>query len=212
MKRPFHYWLLLPLFFLLSGCGEYEEKTREVGYKGLAKIDRFLAAQRFATGMGKEAFSYAGAPTLPPPAGASLILPAVSLQSEGQLSDIADWALAGGNLIVYLDSGEAQWRAGLADEENYETFLTYFGFAQVENESFPEDPFLEEDSEGDEEPENNSEEQVAEEEEESYIFFRSEAYKVDFNSPYLITSTDLDDDEAGAVSSYDYGEGAQRNF
>jgi len=194
MKKALHWMGILVLFFF-SSCGEYEEKERVLGYKGLAKFDRFLAAQRFSSAMGKEAFSYAGSPTMPPPADVTLILPAASLQSEGQLSDISDWTSAGGHLIVYLDGGRDEFEGRnheRSTEQDYEPFLSYFGFAQERVEK------------RDEEDEDSSGEAV----EKSYVYFRGEPYEVDFYSPYIVASTDLDDDEAGRVSSYDYGEGA----
>ena len=40
-------WLIGLLCFLVVGCGSYRTIIREIGYKGKARLDAYLAAERF---------------------------------------------------------------------------------------------------------------------------------------------------------------------
>lgn len=204
MNRRLSSRLLFGLvLLLLAGCGEYEEKTREVGYKGLAKIDHFLAARRFADEMGLKASSYSGAPTLPPPEGASLIIPAAALQSTGQLEEISQWALDGGNLIVYLTlQEEPKWQQ--TEIEDFQPFLDYFGFSCEEAGKIAV-----------EEAEEPSEENFEREGEkgariQAVYHERDEPYETDFSPVFYFEDTEYPSEDGGraAFLYYDYGEGS----
>ena len=177
MKRYLWVWSLVLLF--LVGCqGEYEEKEREIGYKGLAKINRFLAAERFANEMGLKASSYAGAPTLPPPPGATVILPAEALQSVGQLEEITDWMLEGGNLVTYLTTAEKRpfgFDEDQRDEVTEEGFLPFLEYYGLE---------LDYRSRGDQEKETLWGQRV------SSVNLGGETYLTNFRSPYYIKDLD----------------------
>ncbi len=191
------------IFFLLSSCGEYEEKEREVGYKGLAKINHLLAAERFAEKMGWEAESYRGVPSLPPPAGITLVLPAESLQSEGQLSQIEEWMQAGGHLVAFLslqdeDALTLRSSENKQEVEPFQAFLDYFSFELV--------PHLE-----------RADDQDAAEEDYTWMrgrtitqtpFNDEEPYLVNFRSRYLLSDPDFPEQGARVFQSYDYGEGS----
>lgn len=185
------WWLLSLLVLLLTGCGEYEEREREVGYKGLAKINHLLAAERLANEMGLKASSYAGAPSLPPAPRTTLVLPADALQSEGQLEEISDWVSEGGNLIVYLtlqNKRKRAWNSEGEKEEPFQVFLDFFEMAVEENEA--------------EEGSSMRGEKV-----ESLAFAEEEPYETDFRSPYLLSDKEAPETGSKAFFSYNYGEG-----
>ena len=174
---------------LLVGCGKYEEREREVGFKGLAKINHLLGAERLANEMGLKASSYAGAPTLPPAAGTTLMLPAESLQSVGQLNEMEEWLFEGGNLIVYLTL-ENRKRFSRNDENAtapYRAFLEHFSLRAE----------LAEDEEGKRESAHIT----------SLGFEDDEEYQTDFKTPFLITDDDYPDQAPKAFYSYEYGDG-----
>ncbi|WP_411847686.1 DUF4350 domain-containing protein [Roseibacillus persicicus] len=192
--------LLLVTAFLLAGCGKYEEREREVGYKGLARINHLLAAERMATQMGLKASSYAGAPVLPPPYGTVLVLPAASLQSEGILEEISDWVDQGGNLIVYLTLQNEGYDlfSGTDQDPPFQAFLDYFAL------DFDKQPMR---IISREEGESGKSERVWGEKIEWVDFVREDSYQTDYHSPYLLTDLDYAEDEASAFQSYDYGLG-----
>ena len=197
MSRPLFFLGLL--IFFLTGCGgEYEEKEREIGYKGVAKLNRFLAAERLASELGMKAFSYAGAPSLPPPPGTTLILPAEALRSVGQLDEVSDWVLEGGNLIAYLTAdNEPPFRLGVGEEEldqPFEEFLDYFGF-DVWSDGSEDEMEKETDSDAEESPIK------------VVTFDGVQSYKTSFKSPYLLVDSDYPAGGVNAVYSYQYGEG-----
>ncbi|WP_200390305.1 DUF4350 domain-containing protein [Roseibacillus ishigakijimensis] len=172
---------------LLAACGRFEEKEREVGYQGLAKINHFLAAQRLAEEMGLAAGSYAGAPALPPPTGTTLVVSAASLQSEGQLWEISQWMDEGGHLVVYmvLQNKDWLWYESSDFDDYFAPFLNYFQLAL----EFPG---------GDEKAKKVS----------ALAPFGLGTYATEFETPFLID--DLEDYEAPAESirSFDYGGGS----
>lgn len=96
-------WLLLPLAALLgTGCdqnGQYETREEIVGYKGAARYNPWLAAERFLSRTGTPA------QTLPmlgdlPATSATIFLPLDSVSSRGEARTLLRWALTGGHLIV----------------------------------------------------------------------------------------------------------------
>ena len=197
-------WVVFIVLFSLVGCkkrdGEYVEKEREIGYEGEAKINRFLAAERFLEKMGLKASSYGGAPSLPPPEGATVILPAASLQSQGQLAEITDWMMEGGNLIAYLTSEKERpflWgpEGPQDEEEGFVTFLDYFGL-EVDYRHAAKD-------EG---------HQFWGEKVESLGFDRADRYVTDFRSPYFVKDRENFGGDAQPFVSYDYGEGSLAVF
>lgn len=191
MKRAAPMFFLL--IFLLSGCGEYEEREREVGFKGLAKVNHLLAAERMAQNMGLQASSYAGAPSLPPPPGTTLVLPAEALQSDGQLQEMEDWILEGGNLIVYLTLKNRlamRWSGGGESELPFQSFLEFFEMEVTKVEA--------------KEDENGLNGKITSL---SYHEDDEEPYETDFFSPYLLIESGSKKEDARAFHCYDYGEG-----
>ena len=100
-------WLLIPLAALLfQGCGgssdnssdmEVEEKV--VGYKGAAKANPWLAAQRTLEQMGTPAETRTALGALPE-TDTVLFLPLEAINSRGAARQMVFWASRGGHLIV----------------------------------------------------------------------------------------------------------------
>ena len=197
MSRLFGFLALFILF--LTGCqkGKYEEKEREIGYKGIARVNRLLAAERFASEMGLEANSYAGAPSLPPPEGTTLVVPVKSLQSEGVLSEMGEWVLDGGNLVVYLtlDKEQSFFRQE-EDEEAARAFLDYFAFELVDL------------SGSSDEDEDEDEDEVDGRQVTKVSLADGEGvYQTDFRVKKFLRDTEFDESEAGSMLRYTYGDG-----
>ena len=108
------------------------DEEKEIGLKGVAKYDHFLAASRFMSEMGMESGSYATLPEFPPPPNTTIFLPASSVQSEGMLLELDDWIYYdGGKLICYLENGTLSDFYKHAPDEG-SAVLDYFGIF-VEN-------------------------------------------------------------------------------
>ena len=201
MRGRLRFWWLA--FLLLAGCGEYEEREKEVGYKGLARVNRFLAAERFASEMGLKASSYAGAPSLPPSPQATVVLPAESLLNVGDLDVMSDWIDEGGHLITYLavDRKQGMSLTGWSEEPAFQAFLDYFelGFEKLENETWEKKDRAEDD------------------ESEWFAFggrhfdevelWNGRVYETDFNSRYLLFDTELQGVDERVIQTYEYGLG-----
>lgn len=118
--------------FIFSGCGEMVHKEKEIGFKGVAKYDHFLAASRFMREMGIESGSYTQLPEFPPPPNTTIFLPASSVQSEGMLQELDDWVYYdGGKLICYLENGTQSDFFKYAPDEG-RLFLDYMGISVEE--------------------------------------------------------------------------------
>ena len=183
-------WMFGLLSLLLAGCGKLEKREREVGFKGEAKINQLLAAERLANELGLKASSYAGAPSLPPKAGTTLMLPAESLRSAGQLSEIEDWIAEGGNLIVYLTLENKErfiWEDDEGVEEPFQPFLDYFSLEA--------------------QPVEEAEVREGSSRIRSFGFEDDDEYESDFETPYLILDYESPEVEARVFRSYEYGEG-----
>jgi hypothetical protein len=194
--------LFLVLLCLLSSCGRYEERTEEVGYKGLAKIDHFLAAQRFTERMGLKSFSYGGVPTFPPPSDATLVAPVASLQSEGILGEVSEWMDAGGNLIAYLEAPRDKSEPTKVPR-SWEPFLDYFEFEAISVNELADEEFIE--MEGAKSPFSKDDEDELEIENLTI----EDSYDTDFAIRFLLRDIEVSEEEAlsGPVLSYDYGAG-----
>lgn len=97
---------------LLAGCGDYEEVTYEIGYKGEARFNPFLAASRLLGRFDLDTERSSGITRLPDPQSATtVVLPAGSVPSFGSADRFRRWIEGGGHLI-YLASGYGQQKAG----------------------------------------------------------------------------------------------------
>ena len=100
-------FILLTLFvcFFCSSCQETELKRRTLGYKGKAKANPFLAAERLLNKEGFDAASAHGFGRLDEQT-ATLFIPTSSLNTVGRAKRVLEWVASGGHLILMLDGGE----------------------------------------------------------------------------------------------------------
>lgn len=103
--------LCLGCVLVLTGC-EYDEVEVETGYKGRARTNPWLAAERFVAAYGFEVKSRATWQE-PESDDSVWLVPASVLNNEFHVRKAADWARAGGHLVVLLDHAGAEvndWR------------------------------------------------------------------------------------------------------
>lgn len=93
--------LLLLLFVFLASC-KYKEVTRETGYKGKARLNPWLAAERFCEKYegGVRSLAYWTPPTF---GDALWIAPASVLGNESFAGQVEDWVEDGGHLLLLVD-------------------------------------------------------------------------------------------------------------
>ena len=96
----------LLLAFLVAGCGEYDEVKRETGYKGKARINPWLAAERFAEGLG---YPVVSSPTWKNPDWSDSVcfMPAVLLGNSSFTTRIEKWISNGGHLVLLIDHADS---------------------------------------------------------------------------------------------------------
>ena len=105
--------LLLVLIFSLVGCS-YIETTREVGHKGRARVNPYLAAERFLEDFGYTVRNDPGWPELDDPLG-MVVLPASVLTADGYIEALESWVEWGGHAVITLEHGEGyinDWSRG----------------------------------------------------------------------------------------------------
>lgn len=103
-------WLLIAAL-ILTGC-DYTEVKREIGYKGKARVDPWLAAERFANRQDHTARSLV-AWSAPTRADRVWFVPASVLTNETYTRQIENWVRnRGGHLVLlveYTDSATSDW-------------------------------------------------------------------------------------------------------
>ena len=99
-------FVMLLLCLLLAGCGDYTTTRREIGYKGRAKLDAYLAAGRFLEHYGYTVVSKPGWPELDGNV-SMLILPAEVIANEAYLQEVREWVSNGGHLLCLVEWGES---------------------------------------------------------------------------------------------------------
>jgi hypothetical protein len=97
---------LLVMAFALAAC-DYTEVKREIGYKGKARINPWLAAERFAAQYDGEVRSLA-AWTAPEFEDAVWFVPASVLSNASFTRQIEDWVEEGGHLVLLVEHAEAE--------------------------------------------------------------------------------------------------------
>ena len=100
--------LLCVLVAASAGCGDYKEVTRETGYKGKARMNPWLAAERFAEGKGHTVVS-ATSWKDPEWTDAVYFVPVEVLNNAGFISKFGPWISNGGHLVLLGDYSEAEW-------------------------------------------------------------------------------------------------------
>lgn len=103
MKR---WWLLLLWLLFLTGC-EYKEIEREIGYKGKARVNPWLAVERFAASNGRKVKSVISW-TAPEWGDAVWLVPASILSNESYTRKMENWVDDGGHLIVVVEHAASE--------------------------------------------------------------------------------------------------------
>ena len=93
--------------FALSAC-EYQEVKREIGYKGKARINPWLASERYA-GLLDGADVYSVASWSPPESGDAVwFIPASILSNRSFTRHVDHWVLDGGHLVLLVEHANAE--------------------------------------------------------------------------------------------------------
>ena len=98
--------LLAAATLVLTGC-EYTEVPREIGYKGKARLDPWLAAERFAGCLGRQVRPVISW-TEPQPGDAVWILPASVLGNLSFTNRVERWMEKGGHLILLVEHADQE--------------------------------------------------------------------------------------------------------
>lgn len=98
------WWLLPFLAWMLQGCSKQTGKPAEmeeriVGYKGSARVNPWLAAEKFLNRMGVSA-SVQPSAVDERPDGTMLFMPSESITSRGAARQMVRWAGRGGHLVL----------------------------------------------------------------------------------------------------------------
>jgi hypothetical protein len=100
-------WLIILLTALtLTGC-DYEEVKREIGYKGKARMNPWLAAERFCAGDENSVKSLA-AWTAPTEEDAVWFVPAPILSNDSFTRQLERWVDEGGHLVLLLSHASSE--------------------------------------------------------------------------------------------------------
>ena len=110
---PYWIWRLLLAVWLVAACGcSHEYVEREVGYKGRARVNPWLAAECFARSYDMEVRSLASW-RAPENSESLWLVPASVLCNESFVQRVEKWAKAGGHLVVVVEHAAAEtsdWR------------------------------------------------------------------------------------------------------
>ena len=100
------YLLVLLGILFLTGC-DYEEVEREIGYKGKARVNPWLAAERFSKRHGEPVHSHASwkAPDIED---SVWFVPAGVLSNESFNREIEEWVETGGHLVLLVEHAETE--------------------------------------------------------------------------------------------------------
>lgn len=92
--------------FGLTAC-DYVEVEREVGYKGKARVNPWLAAERYASRRDREVKSVISW-TAPEWDDAVWVIPATVLGNESFIRRMEEWVAEGGHLILLVEHADAE--------------------------------------------------------------------------------------------------------
>lgn len=107
MKEHLLRWCLVFLVLLTVGC-EFEEVTRETGYKGKARLNPWLAAERFVERKGYDVRS-SGSWVKPDWDHSVCFVPVGVLNNAGLVSAMKRWVSNGGHLVLLVEYSESEW-------------------------------------------------------------------------------------------------------
>ncbi len=100
-------WCLLVFVLMAVGC-EYEEVTRETGYKGKARLNPWLAAERFVERKGYDVRS-SGSWVKPGWDHSVCFVPVGVLNNAGVVSAMKEWVSNGGHLVLLVEYADSEW-------------------------------------------------------------------------------------------------------
>jgi hypothetical protein len=126
-------WLCLILAAFLTASCEYKEVKREVGYKGKARVNPWLAAERFSTAMGHQTRSLANW-RAPEPDDAVWFVPAVLLNNRSYVRQAEGWVEDGGHLVLLIQHADAStqdWTKSWLDPEFETPFKEFLASADL---------------------------------------------------------------------------------
>ena len=98
--------VVLLLCSLLAGCGGYTTRKRDIGYKGKARLDAYLAAGRFLEKNGYTVESKPGWPGLDQDL-AVAIVPASVISTKAYVRELDEWVAGGGHLLCLVEHAES---------------------------------------------------------------------------------------------------------
>lgn len=100
------YLFILLAALSLTSC-DYDEVQREIGYKGKARVNPWLAAERFSTQYGEEVQSHAS--WTPPEYDDSVwFVPAGVLGNESFNRELEGWVEEGGHLVLLVEHADSE--------------------------------------------------------------------------------------------------------
>lgn len=92
------------LCLLLPACdGKWVDETTELGHKGKARLQPFLAAQQLLERLGHEARQVHTLQEMPPPERSMLVVSAEGGMPEGRSRQLLQWVKRGGHLLYALE-------------------------------------------------------------------------------------------------------------
>lgn len=174
-------WLWLLAAFALTAC-DYTEVKREIGYKGKARINPWLAAERFAAHDGGDVRSLA-VWSAPDAEDALWFVPASVLNNESFTRRMESWVNDGGHLVLLVEHANSEtndWFRHAPDDELSPALLEMLDGVGIT-------------LEGQEKPVTASK-----------IEFEGDSYEVDAESA---SSVSVDDGEPGVFASVESGDG-----
>ncbi len=181
-------WLVKALLcLLLLACGgcDYEEVTKETGYKGKARINPWLAAERFVA---RKGYTVKSSASWKEPDGYDSVyfMPVQVLNNAGFISRMERWIASGGHLVLLVDYSDAEWndwyeshKPAPSFEKPLEDFLEGAGLSLL--------PY------------------TSEKLTEPSIKFGEESYEVEAESKSSVRVDDEKGDHIFASVEYDYG-------
>lgn len=102
---PFKAAVASVVTLLLAAC-DRATTEREVGYRGKARVDAYLAAGRLLEAFGHEVRSQPG--WSQPDEGVSmLVLPSPVMNAQGLVRQVGDWVDSGGHLVLLVERSES---------------------------------------------------------------------------------------------------------
>ena len=104
----------LAVALLAAGCGGYRKVEVEVGHRGAARLDPFLAAGRFLTATGRVVRVERRWPR-PDGAIGVLVVPASMLEARGYVDEVRGWVAGGGHVVClfgWASAARSDWGPG----------------------------------------------------------------------------------------------------